>query len=178
MAMELLFENETQLDEAVIHHIIEKNYKKNSKAKTYHILTLLIGIIAAFATVYAAYLSISTGDMTTIISTLILFVLTIYSFFIFIRNTSKNQMKTYEKSISPELLQPRKFKVYNHIIYQSAGKSHAEYKPFQFSGIESWEHYFLLHYANGYVIVDKNGFSVGTADAFEQFMTQKMSKKC
>ena len=41
MAMELLFENHTQLDEDIIHHIIEKDYKRPEKAKQYHVMTLL-----------------------------------------------------------------------------------------------------------------------------------------
>ena len=49
MAMELLFENHTQLDEDVIHHIIEKDYKRPEKAKQYHVMTLLVGILAALA---------------------------------------------------------------------------------------------------------------------------------
>lgn len=44
MAMELLFENHTQLDEDIIHHIIEKDYKRPEKAKQYHVMTLLVGI--------------------------------------------------------------------------------------------------------------------------------------
>ena len=47
MAMELLFENHTQLDEDIIHHIIEKDYKRPEKAKQYHVMTLLVGILAA-----------------------------------------------------------------------------------------------------------------------------------
>lgn len=42
MAMELLFENHTQLDEDIIHHIIEKDYKRPEKAKQYHVMTLLV----------------------------------------------------------------------------------------------------------------------------------------
>ena len=45
MAMELLFENHTQLDEDIIHHIIEKDYKRPEKAKQYHVMTLLVGIL-------------------------------------------------------------------------------------------------------------------------------------
>ena len=51
MAMELLFENHTQLDEDIIHHIIEKDYKRPEKAKQYHVMTLLVGILAALAAV-------------------------------------------------------------------------------------------------------------------------------
>jgi hypothetical protein len=178
MAMELLFENQTQMDEAVIHHIIEKNYKKNSKKKTYHILALLIGMIATVATVYAGYLSVATKDMTTIMCTVILLILAIYSFYIFFKNTTKNQIKAFEKSVSKELFNPRRIKVYNNIIYQSSGKSHAEYKPFQFTEIESWEHYFLLHYGNGYVVIDKNGFTTGTPEDFEAYMHKKISGNC
>ena len=50
MAMELLFENHTQLDEDIIHHIIEKDYKRPEKAKQYHPVTLSISI-----PIYASY---------------------------------------------------------------------------------------------------------------------------
>ena len=64
MAMELLFENHTQLDEDVIQHIIEKNYKRPEKAKQYHVMTLLVGILAALAAVYFGRLGILTHQMS------------------------------------------------------------------------------------------------------------------
>ena len=66
MAMELLFENHTQLDEDVIHHIIEKDYKRPEKAKQYHVMTLLVGILAALAAVYFGRLGILTHQMLTL----------------------------------------------------------------------------------------------------------------
>ena len=72
----------------------------------------------------------------------------------------------------------RKMKVNKYVMYQSAGKSHGEYRLFQFTGIETWSHYFLLRYENSYVVMDKNGFTKGTAEEFEQFMTARIQKNC
>lgn len=70
MAMELLFENHTQLDEDVIQHIIKKNYKRPEKAKQYHVMTLLVGILAALAAVYFGRLGILTHQMLTLLCTI------------------------------------------------------------------------------------------------------------
>ena len=80
MAMELLFENHTQLDEDVIHHIIEKDYKRPEKLKQYHVLTLLVGILAALAAVYFGRLGILTHQMLTLLCTIALIAVCIYSF--------------------------------------------------------------------------------------------------
>lgn len=72
MAMELLFENHTQLDEDVIQHIIKKNYKRPEKAKQYHVMTLLVGILAALAAVYFGRLGILTHQMLTLLCTIAL----------------------------------------------------------------------------------------------------------
>ena len=72
MAMELLFENHTQLDEDIIHHIIEKDYKRPEKAKQYHVMTLLVGILAALAAVYFGRLGILTHQMLTLLCTIAL----------------------------------------------------------------------------------------------------------
>ena len=52
MAMDLLFENETQLDEAVINYIIEKNLKGNRKSNIYRLITLFVGVLSAAAAIY------------------------------------------------------------------------------------------------------------------------------
>lgn len=178
MAMDLLFENQTQLDEAVIYHIIEKGYKRTAKMKRYHILSLAVGVLAAIATVYFGGLGILYKDMTTLVTTLALAVIAVYSFYIFVRNTSGSQIKASQKSYNKDLLIPRKIKVYKNIMYQSAGKNHGEYRLFRFTEIETWEHYFLLHYDNSYVILDKNGFTTGTPEDFEAFMKERISKNC
>ena len=165
MAMELLFENHTQLDEDVIQHIIKKNYKRPEKAKQYHVMTLLVGILAALAAVYFGRLGILTHQMLTLLCTIALIAVCIYSFYSYYQNMPKNQI-------------PRKMKVYKNVMYQSAGKSHGEYRLFQFTGIETWSHYFLLRYENSYVVMDKNGFTKGTAEEFEQFMTARIQKNC
>lgn len=178
MAMELLFENRTQMDESVINYIIEKSYQRNDKIKRYHLLSLLIGILAAVAAVYFGCLGLTYRDMTTIICTVALIAVAVYGFYVYIKNTPKNQIKAYQRNISSELLKPRKIKVYKNVIYQSAGKSHGEYKLYQFTGIETWEHYFLLRYGNSYVVVDKNGFTTGTPEEFEKFMNTRIMKNC
>ena len=35
-----------------------------------------------------------------------------------------------------------------------------------------------LRYENSYVVMDKNGFTKGTAEEFEQFMTARIQKNC
>lgn len=178
MAMELLFENHTQLDEDVIHHIIEKDYKRPEKAKQYHVMTLLVGILAALAAVYFGRLGILTPQMLTLLCTIALIAVCIYSFYSYYQNMPKNQIKARQNTYSESLLIPRKMKVYKNVMYQSAGKSHGEYRLFQFTGIETWSHYFLLRYENSYVVMDKNGFTKGTAEEFEQFMTARIQKNC
>lgn len=178
MAMELLFENHTQLDEDVIQHIIEKNYKRPEKAKQYHMMTLLVGILAALATVYFGRLGILTKQLPTILCTIALAAVCVYSFYSYYKNMPKNQLKAMQSSYSKALLIPRKIKIYKNVMYQSAGKSHGEYRLFQFTGIETWSHYFLLHYENSYVVIDKDGFTKGTAEEFEQFMTARIQKNC
>lgn len=178
MAMELLFENHTQLDEAVIQHIIEKNYKRPEKAKQYHILMLLVGILAALAAVYFGHLGIISGQPTTLLCTIALVAVCIYSLYSYYKNMPKNQIKDMQSKYSKDLMIPRKMKIYKNVMYQSAGKSHGEYRLFKFTGIETWSHYFLLHYENSYVVMDKNGFTKGTAEEFEQFMTARIQKNC
>lgn len=178
MAMELLFENHTQLDEDVIHHIIEKDYKRPEKAKQYHVMTLLVGILAALAAVYFGRLGILTHQMLTLLCTIALIAVCIYSFYSYYQNMPKNQIKARQNTYSESLLIPRKMKVYKNVMYQSAGKSHGEYRLFQFTGIETWSHYFLLRYENSYVVMDKSGFTKGTAEEFEQFMTARIQKNC
>ena len=178
MAMELLFENHTQLDEDVIQHIIKKNYKRPEKAKQYHVMTLLVGILAALAAVYFGRLGILTHQMLTLLCTIALIAVCIYSFYSYYQNMPKNQIKARQNTYSESLLIPRKMKVYKNVMYQSAGKSHGEYRLFQFTGIETWSHYFLLRYENSYVVIDKNGFTKGTAEEFEQFMTARIQKNC
>lgn len=178
MAMEILFENQTQLDASVINYIIEKGYKRSSKIKRYHLFTLLIGILAVIAAVYFGRLGLIYRDITTIICTAALAAVAVYAFYIYVKNTPKNQIKARQRSVSSELLKPRKIKVYKNVMYQSAGKSHGEYKLYQFTGIETWEHFFLLHYDNSYVVIDKNGFTTGTPEEFEKFMNERISKNC
>ena len=153
MAMELLFENHTQLDEDVIHYIIEKDYKRPEKAKQYHVMTLLVGILAALAAVYFGRLGILTHQMLTLLCTIALIAVCIYSFYSYYQNMPKNQIKARQNTYSESLLIPRKMKVYKNVMYQSAGKSHGEYRLFQFTGIETWSHYFLLRYENSYVVI-------------------------
>ena len=93
MAMELLFENHTQLDEDVIQHIIKKNYKRPEKAKQYHVMTLLVGILAALAAVYFGRLGILTHQMLTLLCTIALIAVCIYSFYSYYQNMPKNQIK-------------------------------------------------------------------------------------
>lgn len=178
MAMELLFENHTQLDEDVIHHIIEKNYKRPEKAGQYHILMLLMGILAALAAIYFGHLGILTKQPSTLLCTIALAAVCIYSFYSYYKNMPKNQIKAMQNSYSKDLLIPRKMKIYKNVMYQSAGKNHGEYRLFKFTGIETWSHYFLLRYENSYVIVDKDGFTKGSAEEFEQFMTARIQKNC
>ena len=166
MAMELLFENHTQLDEDVIHHIIEKDYKRPEKLKQYHVLTLLVGILAALAAVYFGRLGILTHQMLTLLCTIALIAVCIYSFYSYYQNMPKNQIKARQNTYSESLLIPRKMKVYKNV------------RLFQFTGIETWSHYFLLRYENSYVVMDKNGFTKGTAEEFEQFMTARIQKNC
>ena len=178
MAMELLFENQTQLDESVIHYIIEKSFKHNTKYKQYHLLSLLIGILTGLATIYFGRLGIIYRQMTTISCTIALAAICIYSFYIYYKNTSKKQIKAQQNSYSKELLIPRKIKVYKNIMYQSAGKSHGEYRLYQFSDIETWGHFFLLKYEKSYVVIDRDGFTTGTAEEFEKFMNERILKNC
>ena len=178
MAMELLFENHTQMDEDVIQHIIEKNFKRPEKARQYHILMLLVGILAALATIYFCRLGILYRQSMTLLCTIALAAVCIYSFYSFYKNMPKNQLKAMQNAYSKDLLIPRKMKIYKNVMYQSAGKSHGEYRLFKFTGIETWSHYFLLRYENSYVVVDKDGFTKGTADEFEQFMTARIQKNC
>ena len=110
MAMELLFENHTQLDEDIIHHIIEKNYKRPEKAKQYHVMTLLVGILAALAAVYFGRLGILTHQMLTLLCTIALIAVCIYSFYSYYQNMPKNQIKTRQNTYSESLLIPRKMK--------------------------------------------------------------------
>ena len=133
MAMELLFENHTQLDEDVIQHIIKKNYKRPEKAKQYHVMTLLVGILAALAAVYFGRLGILTHQMLTLLCTIALIAVCIYSFYSYYQNMPKNQIKARQNTYSESLLIPRKMKVYKNVMYQSAGKSHGEYRLFQFT---------------------------------------------
>ena len=133
MAMELLFENHTQLDEDIIHHIIEKDYKRPEKAKQYHVMTLLVGILAALAAVYFGRLGILTHQMLTLLCTIALIAVCIYSFYSYYQNMPKNQIKARQNTYSESLLIPRKMKVYKNVMYQSAGKSHGEYRLFQFT---------------------------------------------
>ena len=137
MAMELLFENHTQLDEDIIHHIIEKDYKRPEKLKQYHVMTLLVGILAALAAVYFGRLGILTHQMLTLLCTIALIAVCIYSFYSYYQNMPKNQIKARQNTYSESLLIPRKMKVYKNVMYQSAGKSHGEYRLFQFTGIET-----------------------------------------
>lgn len=108
MAMELLFENHTQLDEDVIHHIIEKDYKRPEKAKQYHVMTLLVGILAALAAVYFGRLGILTHQMLTLLCTIALIAVCIYSFYSYYQNMPKNQIKARQNTYSESLLIPRK----------------------------------------------------------------------
>ena len=141
-------------------------------------MTLLVGILAALAAVYFGRLGILTRQMPTLLCTIALIAVCIYSFYSYYQNMPKNQIKARQNTYSESLLIPRKMKVYKNVMYQSAGKSHGEYRLFQFTGIETWSHYFLLRYENSYVIMDKNGFTKGTAEEFEQFMTARIQKNC
>ena len=118
MAMELLFENHTQLDEDVIHHIIEKDYKRPEKAKQYHVMTLLVGILAALAAVYFGRLGILTHQMLTLLCTIALIAVCIYSFYSYYQNMPKNQIKARQNTYSESLLIPRKMKVYKNVMYR------------------------------------------------------------
>ena len=100
MAMELLFENHTQLDEDVIQHIIKKNYKRPEKAKQYHVMTLLVGILAALAAVYFGRLGILTHQMLTLLCTIALIAVCIYSFYSYYQNMPKNQIKARQNTYS------------------------------------------------------------------------------
>ena len=115
MAMELLFENHTQLDEDVIQHIIKKNYKRPEKAKQYHVMTLLVGILAALAAVYFGRLGILTHQMLTLLCTIALIAVCIYSFYSYYQNMPKNQIKARQNTYSESLLIPRKMKVYKSL---------------------------------------------------------------
>ena len=126
MAMELLFENHTQMYEDIIHHIIEKDYKRPEKAKQYHVMTLLVGILAALAAVYFGRLGILTHQMLTLLCTIALIAVCLYSFYSYYQNMPKNQIKARQNTYSESLLIPRKMKVYKNVMYQSAGKSHGE----------------------------------------------------
>ena len=119
MAMELLFENHTQLDEDVIHHIIEKDYKRPEKAKQYHVMTLLVGILAALAAVYFGRLGILTHQMLTLLCTIALIAVCIYSFYSYYQNMPKNQIKARQNTYSESLLIPRKMKVYKNVSLQA-----------------------------------------------------------
>lgn len=176
MALELLFENETQLDDAVIDYILEQSFEKNEKLKRYHLLTLLIGILAAAAGIFFAIQGIMARHMTTIITSFALIVIAGYCFIAFASKTTKNQIKTYKESHRRSWMTPRKIKVFKNVIYQSAGKSHGEYKLYKFTDIQTYDHYFLLRYVENYVIVDKNGFTQGTAEDFEKFMQARIQK--
>lgn len=178
MAMDLLFENETQLNEAVIQHIIEKNLKGNRKTKTYRLIALLVGILTGAAAIYFGIICTAYRQSSVLIYTAALAAASIYSFYILYRNTPKNQLKFYQNAYSKELLLPRKIKVYKNVMYQSAGKNHGEYRLYQFSDIESWENFFLLRYEKSYVVIDKNGFTKGTAEEFETFMKKRIIKNC
>lgn len=178
MAMDLLFENETQLDEAVIHYIIEKNLKGNRKSNIYRLITLFVGVLSAAAAIYFGWVFMTYRQSSLVIYTIALAVICIYSFYILYKSTAKNQAKSYQDSYSKELLIPRKIKVYKNVMYQSAGKNHGEYRLYQFSDIETWDHFFLLRYEKSYVVIDKNGFTLGTADEFEKFMKNRIVKNC
>ncbi len=175
MAREILFENITKVDRTVINHVIEKTFKKNRQGKIYHLLTLIIGILAAATAVYFGRLGLKNHDTTALICTVVLIVTVIYCIYAFIKNTTGNQIKEYQRSISDNFLKPRRIKVSKNILSQSSGKSHGEYNLRQFTGIETWEHYFLLRYENNYVIVDKNGFTTGTPEEFEKFMNTRIA---
>lgn len=174
MAHNYMFENKTTLNDAVVNHLIERSLKTNKSRNRYRILVFIAGILALGVAIFFAIVNRQFQNMTGVMTTAALFVISFYCFYTFWMYSPAKEIEKYQKKHGEGLKLPRHIRVFKSKLEQTTSKGRADYEIDQISGFETFDHFFLLRYGNGYIILDRDGFTKGSPEEFEKYIRSRM----